>query len=90
MIDRFRKWWQIQTGEEETPIDGDTPAWLISLLFHLVLLCVVALISVPTLFRGVTVTMSTVDVEELEEELVAPEEFQFNPEEQDADRKSVV
>ncbi len=83
MIDRFRRWWQIQTGEEETPIDGDTPAWLISLLFHLALLFVIALISVPNLFPDYAVTMTTSDIEELEEDLIAPEDFQFNPETQE-------
>ncbi|MFM8951801.1 MAG: vWA domain-containing protein [Planctomycetaceae bacterium] len=29
-----RRWWQRRTGEEETPFDGDTPAWLVSLLMH--------------------------------------------------------
>ena len=36
--ERLRRRWQILTGEEDTPFDGDVPAWLFSLLFHLCLL----------------------------------------------------
>ncbi len=38
MLQRMRTWWQVRTGTEETPFDGDIPAWLISLAIHLGLL----------------------------------------------------
>jgi len=44
MINSLRQWWQRQTGEEETPFDGDTPAWVVSMLVHMVALVVLALI----------------------------------------------
>lgn len=32
-----RRWWVAYTGEDDTPLDGDAPAWLISLGIHAVL-----------------------------------------------------
>lgn len=85
MIDRLRTWWQVQTGEEDTPFDGDAPAWLVSMLFHLVVLIVVALVPVLTAPPHVELTLESFDEEEIEEEeLVIPEEFYHTPEEVDA------
>ena len=36
--ERLRRRWQILTGEEDTPFDGDVPAWFLSLLVHVFLL----------------------------------------------------
>lgn len=41
--DRLRQWWQERTGEEDTPFDGDAPAWFISMGVHLVLFILLAL-----------------------------------------------
>ncbi len=38
MFDQARRWWQEFTGEDETPLDGDTPAWAVSLGVHVVVL----------------------------------------------------
>jgi len=46
-LDRFRLWWQEYTGEEETPFDGDTPAWAVSLVLHVTVLLSMALIGLP-------------------------------------------
>ena len=46
-LDRFRLWWQEYTGEEETPFDGDTPAWAVSLALHVTVLLSMALIGLP-------------------------------------------
>jgi hypothetical protein len=46
-LDRFRLWWQEYTGEEETPFDGDTPAWAVSLVLHVTVLLAMALIGLP-------------------------------------------
>ena len=43
MFKRLRTWWQIRTGTEETPFDGDVPAWMISLVVHLGLLVLLTL-----------------------------------------------
>ncbi len=34
----LRRRWQHLTGQQETPLDGDTPAWILSLVFHLVVI----------------------------------------------------
>jgi hypothetical protein len=61
--------------EELSPLYGDTPAWLVSLLVHMVLLIVLALIGLylPTAREAITLT-----VYEAEEPL--PREFYFSEE----------
>jgi hypothetical protein len=77
LIDRLRLWWQLHTGEEETPFDGDTPAWLVSMAFHFVLLVVVTFM--PVLFerQDDRVQLAIMPDEEIEE-IEVPEEFYFN------------
>ena len=43
-IDALKHKWQEWTGEEETPLDGDTPAWIISVAVHLAVLVTLAVI----------------------------------------------
>jgi len=80
---RLRQWWQVQTGEEDTPFDGDTPAWLVSLLFHLALLITVSLLSTFSVSRQISLTI-TAPVTEEEAILEVPQEFYFDlqPQEQ--------
>ena len=42
-----KRWWQEYSGEEETPLDGDTPAWAVSLVAHVVVLVSMASIGLP-------------------------------------------
>ena len=42
--ERLQTWWQIRTGEEDTPFDGATPAWLVSMALHLGLLILLTVI----------------------------------------------
>jgi hypothetical protein len=37
-IEQARRWWQLRTGEDDTPLDGDTPAWVVSLALHVCVL----------------------------------------------------
>lgn len=78
MIQGLRTWWQKQTGEDETPFDGDSPAFLVSLVTHLVL--VVALGLTPLIIQENQVTLTVTSVPEDEEkiELKIPEEFYFS------------
>lgn len=41
-IRRLQNWWQAQTGEENAPLEGDAPAWLISLVVHISVLILLA------------------------------------------------
>ena len=85
MINYLKTWWQAQTGEEETPLDGDTPAWLVSMVFHVGLLILIALIPVLTSPKGVNLTVFTPVEEELEEpNLEVPEDFYHSPQDVDA------
>lgn len=76
-INSLRTWWQKQTGEEDTPFDGDAPVWLISMLFHLVLMVVLAF----TVVGGEvpkTVMNFVAPLEEQQDELELTEQFQFS------------
>ncbi|MFP6665902.1 MAG: vWA domain-containing protein [Pirellulales bacterium] len=76
MAGRFRTWWQARSGEEETPFDGDTPAWLVSLVFHLGLLIILTIIlrELPQEDQGHVELVTSV----IEEDVTTPEEFFFS------------
>lgn len=38
----IRNWWKARTGRDDSPLDGETPFWLFSLLFHVGLLLILA------------------------------------------------
>lgn len=80
MINSMRGWWQAQTGEEETPFDGDAPAWMISMIVHMVGLLAVAFISIRTPEPDLVVTMESHEDEELVEELELPDKFAYSDE----------
>ncbi len=44
---QIRNWWQVRTGSEDTPLDGETPFWVVSFVFHLALLAILATVFVP-------------------------------------------
>lgn len=73
--DRLRRWWQLRTGQEETPLDGDVAAWLVSLVFHAGLLAVLTILTLllPPEQRLLLSAMPVVIEDELE-----PEEFAFS------------
>ena len=74
MIDGMRGWWQVQTGEEETPFDGDAPAWMISMIVHMVGLLLIAFASIIPPEPELVLTIQSPDEEEVEE-LELPEKF---------------
>lgn len=78
LIQGLRRWWQERTGEEETPFDGDSPTFVVSLAFHLVLLVVLSLIMVPIKSNQISLVVTTPIVEEEKKELELPEEFYFS------------
>lgn len=79
-IDTLRHKWQDWTGEEETPFDGDTPAWFISLMVLLVALVALALIRQPKRPHEFMLTVNSLDSQEVEQ---LPDAF--NVSEQPAD-----
>ncbi|MBI1899484.1 MAG: VWA domain-containing protein [Planctomycetia bacterium] len=77
ILTRLKRWWQFRTGEEETPFDGDTPAWVISVGLHLLVLVALAIWGLMPTREPPALTLSP-PVEPFEEEPL-PEEFNFSP-----------
>lgn len=77
---RCKRGWQEYTGEEDTPLDGDTPAWLVSLLIHVVVLLSLALVALKEPTKppsAITIVQSQEAVEEvldLPQEMVVADE----------------
>lgn len=58
MFEAARRRLQEYTGEDETPLDGDTPAWAVSLVIHVVVLLALAVAGLG----GVSSTPATITV----------------------------
>jgi len=79
-LDTCRRRWQEFTGEEETPLDGDTPAWLISLFLHVFVLLSLALVALREPSRSATPITIIQPQEAVEEVLEAPREMTVSDE----------
>lgn len=66
-IDMLRHKWQDWTGEEETPLDGDTPAWFVSLSVLLAALVILALMKQPKKPHEFMITVNSLDSTEVEQ-----------------------
>jgi hypothetical protein len=77
----FKSWWQAYTGEEETPLDGDTPAWFVSLFIHVVVLLSLALVALREPSRSAPAITITQPQEAVEEVLDVPREMAVADEE---------
>lgn len=77
MIHKLRSWWQARSAREGTPLEGDAPAWLASLVLHLAFLIALAFFSIliPVQRR---VILSAMPVREDDEATL--EEFRFSVE----------
>lgn len=76
MFKNLRRWWQVRTGRVETPLDGEVPFWILSFLFHVGLLLLLAwLVMPPEDRKRVKLTIDTDDVVDLQE---LPPEIQFD------------
>lgn len=78
MIQGLKTWWQRQTGEDETPLDGDTPAFFVSLVVHLALVLTLGLIPLVMEDDQISLTVNSTPPEEEKVELTIPEEFYFS------------
>jgi hypothetical protein len=79
----FRQWWHRLTGDDETPLDGDAPAFALSFVAHLGIIVSLGLVSMPAEKPEVTFVVSSAPPEE-QTELTIPEEFAFNEQPSDA------
>lgn len=75
LINNLRAWWQVQTGEDETPFDSDSTAFVASLLFHLCLLLILGLMPHILEDHRITLTVSLPATEMEEPELVVHKDF---------------
>jgi len=82
MIQRMRTWWQARTGEDDTPFDGESSAWLISLFVHLGIFVILTIIGLTLKTDHFDLTLVTEDPVE-EEELDIAQEFYFSEEQVD-------
>jgi len=62
-----RRWWQVRTRGKASPLEGDSPAWVASLVIHVVVLLLMALAGLPGLVsaRRVIAIVSPPEVEDL-------------------------
>ncbi len=82
VLSRIRQWWSSHERVDDSPWDGDTPAWLLSLLVHLgILVCLtLVVIARPEPPRFVSMLASTVDSVD---PLTTSEEFAYSEVPQD-------
>ncbi len=64
IFDKLRHWWQERTGEEETPFDGDTPAWIISMGVHLLILIGLTVLGMAVYTPDMVIQVTTEEVDE--------------------------
>ena len=80
-LDRARLWWQAFTGEDETPFDGDTSAWAVSLTAHVAVLLALAVFGLPERpVRSRPIAIVTAEPEPIEELLEPPEDLSVSVE----------
>ena len=75
LLAQIKRWWQEYTGEEDTPFDGDTPAWFVSLLIHVVVLLSLALVALREPSKSAPAITIIQSPEAVEEVLDAPKEM---------------
>jgi hypothetical protein len=72
----FRSWWQRQMGDD-SPLDGDSSAFIASFVVHLCVIISLGLVPMATTKENVQIAVSAVPVEEVVD-LKLPEKFTFS------------
>lgn len=80
MIRSIKRWWQVNSGQQETPFDGDAPYWVVSLLFHLGILIALTFVVLPPTKIMRDLSLLAEPEEEVEDELSIAQEFHFSEE----------
>jgi hypothetical protein len=72
----LRLWWQVYSGQDATPLEGDAPAWIVSLLLHVAALVLLAACTflLPALPQQGLLFSPSVDLQEL------PDTYRFSDE----------
>lgn len=68
-VEQAKLWWQQYTGEEETPLDGDTPGWAVSLGIHVLVLLGLGMIGIPEPGRPVR-TVTVIEAPAVEDDVL--------------------
>jgi hypothetical protein len=68
LFNGLRTWWQLKTGEDETPLDGYAPVWVVSMAVHLVLMLVLSFMYVGSPPKPVATIVQAAPLEEDEPE----------------------
>ncbi len=89
-LEPARRWWQEHTGEDETPLDGDTPAWAVSLVLHVAVLLAMALIGLPALERREKAITIVSPPQVIEEDVLVAPEMTVEPEQESAPAASAA
>lgn len=76
MLKSLQTWWQRRTGEDDSPFDGDTAAFGISLFVHLAILVTLGLI--PLWLDSDAIDLTLTSLTEKPEKLLVAEEFYHN------------
>ncbi|NCY17816.1 MAG: VWA domain-containing protein, partial [Actinobacteria bacterium] len=84
VLESAKRWWQEPTGVEEPSIDGDTTAWGVSLLIHVVILLSLALVGVRKIEPHSRAITLVAPAESVEEDLLVVPEMVVSPEEASA------
>ncbi|QGJ69755.1 VWFA domain-containing protein [Planctomycetales bacterium 10988] len=71
VVNRLRETWQYWTGEEETPFDGESSAWVVSLGVHLLILVGLAIFALVVPNDQITLEI----VQQKEEDVEPPEDL---------------
>lgn len=78
LFHRLQRWWQVQTEQDDALFDRDAPAFLVSLVFHLVLLLVLGLLTLAMPDHQITLVVAP-PVEDLPiEDLQLPRDFSIS------------
>ena len=83
VLDSTQRWWPTRVGDEPVRLDADTPAWLVSLLVHVVVLLALALVGLPPPERA-TRAIAIVSPPAIEEDVDLVPEMTVEPSEDSA------
>lgn len=83
VLDSTQRWWPTRVGDEPVSLDADTPAWLVSLLVHVVVLLALALVGLPPPERA-TRAIAIVSPPAIEEDVDLVPEMTVEPSEDSA------
>jgi hypothetical protein len=66
-VDSLRHRWQEWTGDEESPLEGDTPAWAVSFLVHFGILVLLVILSQKRPKQDNVFTVTPLETQEIEQ-----------------------